>query len=155
MTEPLTDTDFALVERLQRRRQRVLTASVPLFVFWQASFWLGGATHDGGPVTRLIDWVRLPAPLIWVAALLAILVTGGALLRKPAVRAAVNDELAQQHRRSACEAGFWAAVASMVVLYVLSMITQVGVREALHIVLSVTVAAALFRFLWLQRRADR
>ena len=83
------------------------------------------------------------------------LVTGGGWLRRPEVRAMLNDEVSQAHRATALSFGFVAAMLTGIVLYVVNTATDVSTREAIHLIVSIGIAAALIRFGLLERRAHQ
>ena len=65
----------------------------------------------------------------------------------------MNDEFALASRSQALQTGFWVAVASGLVLYFASLEWTLDVREAMRILVDVTIAAALLRYAWLELRA--
>jgi hypothetical protein len=67
------------------------------------------------------------------------------------VRHLLNDELTRQHRSRSHAAGFWAAAVAAVALYVPA--DAVSGREAVHIILSAALGAALLTFALLERRS--
>ena len=145
----MTETsDVEKAERIGRRRARMFAAQAILFLSWQALF----LTTPIEEPMRTVDAVRLSAWLAWVLALLLMLATGGGLLRHRRLRGLLNDELARQNRRAGYETGFWAAVGACVGLYVVAMFEAVDGREAVHIVLSAGIAAALLTFAARERR---
>ena len=139
-----------IADRLARRRARILPVFAILFFVWQANFFV--MAPDAG---RLVDQLKISAWLVWVLALLLLLATGGGLLRGSAVRALMNDESTRENRRTGYAYGFWAAVGSAILVYVIDMFDPVTAREGVHIVLTAGVATALFTFGLLERRALR
>src|SRR5438046_2435004 len=108
MSKRPTPPSGALIERLQRRRTRVLFTQAILFLLWQTTFF---SMHE--PATgRLVDHVRTVGYIAWVVVLLAFIASGGALGQPREVRAILNDESTREHRRRALEMGFWAAIAA-------------------------------------------
>jgi hypothetical protein len=71
------------------------------------------------------------------------------------VRALMNDELTRENRRTGYAFGFWAAVGSAIGLYAVALFEPVSGREAVHIVLTAAIAAALMTFGALERRQLR
>ena len=63
------------------------------------------------------------------------------------------DELTRAHRSDAFRVGYLAAMFGCIVLYVISLIEQLTGREAVHMVMTIGIAAALLRFGFLERRA--
>jgi len=92
---------------------------------------------------------------LWAAMILlwlVVLATGGFLHLSRRVRSLMNDEVALANRSRALQAGFWTAMLLGVGLYFASLQWQIDVREALRILLNLTVAAALTRYAWLELR---
>jgi protein-S-isoprenylcysteine O-methyltransferase Ste14 len=144
-----TSEEIALAERLTRRRARVVTLFAFLFLFSMIT-----SLDTDVPVTRP-ETVKLAAWIVWAAALLLLLVTGGGLWRSKAVRHLLNDESTNENRRSAMVTGFWATVLSAFALYGISLFEPITGREAIRLLLSAAVAAALLKFGSLERRSLR
>ena len=135
-------------EKLSRRQARILPQLAVIFLAQQATYFNTPAQSD-----RVVDHVKIAAWLLLSLVLLAVLATGGAWLRPKAVRELVNDESTRAHRQAGLVYGFWAAMAAALALYVIDMFEPVSGREAIHVILSVAIAAALVRFGMLERRA--
>ncbi|MEO7177243.1 MAG: hypothetical protein ABIW83_00215 [Allosphingosinicella sp.] len=142
-------SDVEQAERVGRKRARLFLVQATLFLGWQG-FFFSGPVED--PM-RTVSAVKLSAWLVWVLLLLLLLATGGNLLRHRKLRPLLNDELTRQHRTAGYVTGFWVAVAACVALYVVEMFEPVTGREAVHIVLSAAIAAALVTFAVLERRS--
>jgi protein-S-isoprenylcysteine O-methyltransferase Ste14 len=145
---PTTD-DIALAERLTRRRARMVTVFALFFLLSMIT-----SLDTDVPVTRP-ETVKLAAWIVWAAALLFLLATGGGLFRSAAVRSLLNDESTNENRRSAMVTGFWASVLSAFGLYAICLFEPVTGREAIRLLLSAAVAAALLKFGSLERRSLR
>ena len=141
-------SDVERAEGIGRRRARIFAVQAILFIAWQVLFFAGPAED---PV-RTVSAVKLSAWFVWVLVLLLMLATGGGLLRHRKLRGLLNDELTRRNRTSAYVTGFWVAVAACVGLYLVGMFEPVSGREAVHIVLSAAIAAALLTFAALERR---
>jgi hypothetical protein len=140
-------SDVERADGIGRRRARVFAVQAILFIGWQALFFSGPAQDP-----RTVSTVKVSAWFVWVLLLLLMLATGGGLLRHRELRGLLNDELTRQHRTSAYVTGFWVAVAACVSLYLVGMFEPVNGREAIHIVLSAGIGAALLTFAALERR---
>jgi hypothetical protein len=148
----MTETsDVEKAERLGRRRARLFTFQAIIFISWQGLF----LSSASGEPMRGVDAIKISAWFVWVLVLLLMLATGGNLLRGRKLRALLNDEFTQQNRRAGYVTGFWAAVCACVGLYVVDMFEAVTGREAVHIVLSAAIAAALLTFAARERRSLR
>lgn len=141
------------VERAQKRRTRILWIQGLSFLVWQGAFLNTVLTHEG-PL-RLVDQVKLGGFVIWCAALLMLLMTGGGLFRNKAVRAILEDESTHAHRRTAITIGFWTAMVVALGLYVAAMFIPVTALEAIHGILTAGVVTPLIAFVSLERRAER
>jgi hypothetical protein len=147
MVEPGT---VEIAERLSRRRARILPLFAILFFVWQANYFVTPPETD-----RLVDHVRISAWLVWAIVLLLHLASSGGLLRGSAVRALMNDESTRENRRTGYAYGFWAATLCAIGLYIIDMFEPVSGRDAVHMVLTAAIAAALLTFGLLERRALR
>jgi hypothetical protein len=83
------------------------------------------------------------------------LATKGFWLEPKEVRELVDDENTRANRTEAMQWGFLFAMGSAIAVYVLTMIEVVTGREAVHIVISFGIAAALLRWGVLEKRALR
>ena len=144
------ETDHETAERLSRRRARLLPFMAVIFIAGQGVYF-----GDVAEPMRAVDATKISAWLVWALALLLMLATGGGLLRSRKVRALLNDEATRDHRLRALAAGFWAAMAGCLVIYVLSALEPMNAREGVHLVLTMGVGVALIRFGMLERRALR
>lgn len=144
-----TAADVEKAERIGRSRARLFALQAVMFVAWQGLFFLN---PPDAPL-RNVDSVKIWAWLLWVVALLALLATGGGLLRGRGVRRLLNDELTRRNRLHSYAAGFWAASASAVLLFVVNLYDAVSGREAIHILLSAAIGAALVTFALRERRS--
>jgi hypothetical protein len=148
----MTETaDVERAERLSRRRARIIAVQAIIFLTWQGLFF----TRPVEEPMRTVDTVKLSAWFVWVLLLLVLLATGGNWLRGRKVRALLNDEFTRQNRTFAYVMGFWTAVGTCMGLYVVEMFEPVSGREAVHIVLSMAIAAALLNFAMRERRSVR
>ena len=87
--------------------------------------------------------------------MLLLLATGGFLLSGRKVRHLLNDESARANRVAAQAVGFWATILSLIAVYVESIFDPVTLNEAVHIVGTIGVGAALISFAVRERRAHR
>ena len=103
---------------------------------------------------RLVDHFKIGAWALLSVVLLVALVTGGFWLRKPQLRAMLNDELSRAHRADALRVGFILAMLAGIILYVVGTAFPMTDREVIHLIVSVGIGAALIRFGMLERRGD-
>ena len=144
-----TAADIETADRLSRRRARALPVLAIIFISQQAAFLSGPA----GDAVRTVDHVKIGAWLVLSLVLLLGLGTGGFWFRPKRVRALVEDEVTRANRRSAYEMGFWTAAGMSLGLYVVTLFEPVSGREAIHIILTGALGAALLTFGLLERRA--
>jgi hypothetical protein len=146
-------SDYLLAEKLVRRRARVATVFGILFMAAQASSLSRPhpvLTNPGAyQLGHVAGWV------IWATVLLLVLVTGGGLLRTAGVRQMMNDESTRDHRARALGTGFWASIAAAFSLYFLDLYQPVTTGDALRLVVTIAVAAALISFGAMERKALR
>ena len=140
-------SDFEIAERLSRRRARMLPLLAIYFLAGQAFFF----RH--APESERIASFKISAWLVWAIVLLLALAFAGGQFRGAKIRALVEDEVTRANRLRGYAAGFWGGALAAIALYVVTMFEPVGGREAIHIILTATIAAALLRFGTLERRA--
>jgi hypothetical protein len=146
----MTDTEIA--DRLVRRRARMMPALAAMFIAQQASYFTGTRMDDG---TRLVNHVAIAGWLTLSIVLLVGLATGGGWFKSAPVRALISDESTRANRAEAFRIGFLVTMIAALALYVLSLFEPLGVREAIHILMTAGIATALLRFGMLERRALR
>ena len=147
-------TDASMMEkaeRLSRKRAMMLPFLAVIYLTQQASFFSG----DAPPGDRSVDYVKAGAWLVLSAALLMAIATNGFWLQSKEMRSLIDDEVTRAHRLEAMRVGFIASMLGAIALYVLAMFEPVTGREAVHLVLSLGLGAALVRFGLLERRAHR
>jgi protein-S-isoprenylcysteine O-methyltransferase Ste14 len=137
----MTDSDdIALADHLTRRRARVATVSAVLFM---ASMATSFNAEDGNSRPQLFHMAAL---MVWALMLVMLLAVGGGLRRSRSVRALMNDESTRANRRDAMAAGFWAAVFAGFGLYGFNLLVPLTAGEAIRLIITATVATALFQF---------
>lgn len=142
-------SDIDAAHRLTRRRARMLPVLAILFITQQASYFTS-LVEDGG---RTVDHVKIAAWLVLSVMLLLALATGGFWFHSREVRALMNDEVTRANRAEAFRIGFLATMAASILLYFLTLFERVSGRDAIHLLMTVGIAAALLRFGLLERRA--
>ena len=142
-------SDAETAERLSDRRVRMLPALAVLLVTQQSAYFIG----QSGRVDRWVDWVSLGAWALMSVVILLAIVTGGFWLKSASVRAVLDDEGTKAARADAARLGFTLAMLTAIGLHVLSAFDEVGAREALQLVITVGLVAAIARFAFLERRA--
>jgi hypothetical protein len=139
-----------IADRLSRRRALLVGAAVIAFLLAQSvarPYFVGGpdSAHDA----KVVMWV------VHIGLLLLLLGTGGCLLRTKGVRALMNDEVTAGHPRVSVVAGFWVAMVVALGLYVVPGADHLAAREAVYVLVTASVAAALLLFSYLEYRALR
>ncbi|HEX6660725.1 MAG TPA: hypothetical protein VF067_02520 [Sphingomicrobium sp.] len=138
-------------EYLSKRRARMLPALAIIFLSQQASFFsqISGAEHVSAEKAKISAWLVLSVLMLFGLA------TKGFWLEPKEVRDLIDDENTRANRNEAMRWGFLFAMGSAIAVYVLTMFEPVTGREAVHIVLSFGIAAALLRWGVLEKRAHR
>ena len=140
-----SQTDLA--DRIAWGRARAAPVMAMVFVASQ-----GASFRDELPLNRP-QTLHLAAWIVWAAALLMFLAVGGGLFRGARIRALLNDETTLDHRRRALAFGFWGAMGTAALIYVLTFFEPLSAREAVRLVVTDGVALALLRFGTLERKA--
>ena len=140
-------SDVEQAERLGRRRARMLPVLAIFFLMQQTAFFANP------PGERGVDHVRIGAWVVMTAVILLALQTGGGFFRSKQVRALLNDEPTRANRAAAMQWGFLAASIAGIVIYVIQGAAHFTAREAIHLIVSAGIVAALIRFGMLERRA--
>ena len=135
-------------DRLGRKRSQV-------FFVLAMVFFAGQSIYFGAPEATRDSPPRIGAWLVLVILMLALLATGGFLLRGREVRDLLNDESSRANRLAAQATGFWATILALLAVYVESIFDPVSLNEAVHIVGTIGVGAALISFAARERRAHR
>ena len=143
----MTSSDVEQADRISRRRARMFPILGIYFIAGQAVFF-----RHVDESTRVAQ-VRISAWLVWALVLLVAFAFAGGHFRGKAVRELVEDEVARANRAKGYAAGFWAAAVAAIALYVVNMFEPVSGREAIHLILTALVGAAMIRFGALERRA--
>jgi len=100
--------------------------------------------------------VKISAWLVLSIVLLAALSTKGFWLQPKEVRNLIDDENTRANRNEAMRWGFLFSMGAAIAVYALTMFeTTVTARDAVHIVMTMGIAAALIRWGILERRAHR
>ena len=140
--------DVEKAERMGKARSRIFFALAIVF-------FAGQSLYFGSPPATRDSPARIGAWLILVILILLLLATGGFLLSGRSVRDLLNDETSRLNRLAAQALGFWATIVTALVVYVESFFDPVSLSEAIHIVITVGVGAALISFAVRERRAHR
>lgn len=148
----MTDTStIERAEQLSRRRAKMLPFLAVIYLCQQATFFSG----DAPPGARPVDHVKIGAWLVLSLVLLLALSTNGFWFQSPEVRALIDDESTRANRSKAMTAGFIAAMLAAIAVYFVEQFEPVSAREAIHVILSLGLGAALIRFGVLERRAHQ
>ena len=139
-------------EFLSRRRARTLPALAIIFLSQQATFF----TTVNSPAPHSAYAVKISAWLVLSVVLLAALATKGFWLQPKEVRDLIDDENTRANRAEAMRWGFLFAMGAAIGVYLLTMFDpSVTARDAVHMVMTFGLAAALIRWGILERRAYR
>ena len=138
-------------EHLSRRRARMLPFLAIIYLTQQFSFF---AAAPADP-ERAVDHVKIGAWVVLSLVLLAALTTKGFWLHAREVRDMIDDEGTRANRVAALGWGFVMAILSAIALFLVSIFEPVSPREAIHVVVSLGIGAAIIRFAMLERRACR
>jgi ABC-type Fe3+ transport system permease subunit len=107
------------------------------------------------PHPRAVDHLWVSAWVVLSLIILAALVTKGFWLQPKEVRDLIDDESSRANRLEGLRMGFIFAVLTAIALYFVDQFSPMTAREAIHLILSVGLGAALLRFGLLERRAHQ
>lgn len=150
-TRPALATVAEKAEYLSGRRARMLPALAVIYITQQASY----ITLQQDAAHRSVNMAKIAAWLVLSAVLLAALATKGFWFQPREVRALIDDEVTRANRNDAMRFGFIFAMLTCILVYFITMFEPVNGRDAVHIVMSDGLGAALIRWGWLERVAHR
>ena len=135
---------------LSNRRARMLPALAVIFLSQQATFFSQmSGQHLSAEKAKISAWLVLSIVMLFGLA------TKGFWLERKEVRDLIDDENTRANRNEAMRWGFLFSMAAAIAVYILTMFDTVTGREAVHIVMSFGIAAAVLRWGVLERRAHR
>lgn len=139
-------------EYLSKRRARMLPALAVIFLSQQAAFFSTLGTSEQTSVYT----VKVSAWLVLSIVILAALATKGFWLESREVRELIDDENTRANRNDAMRWGFLWSMAAAIAVYALTLFqVEMSARDAVHIVMTIGIPAALIRWGILERRALR
>ena len=138
-------------DHLSRRRARMLPALAAMYLAQQVTFFsaLDPAGHESARTVKMGAWLLLSVVL------LAALTTKGFWLQPREVRELIDDKNTRANRLDGIRWGFIAAMLMAMIIYFWVQVEQLTAMEAIHLILSAGLGAALVRFGFLERRAHR
>lgn len=147
-----TTNDVEAADRMSRRRAIVVGVAAIAFIAFQFvdnPFFFVDDLGTTRAVNRRVLWAA------YTGLLLLGLATGGGLLRNRRVRALVDDEVSRSNYRTASTAGFWIAMAIGMAIYLYAGYDLYTGQQAIYLIVTPAVAAALLVFAFLEMRALR
>ena len=137
---------------LSRRRARMLPFLAIIFLSQQATFF----STVNSPAPHSAYAVKISAWLVLSIVLLAALSTKGFWLQPREVRDLIDDENTRANRNEAMRWGFLFSMGGAIAVYALTLFDlSISARDAVHIVMTIGIPAALIRWGILERRAHR
>ena len=138
-------------DHLSQRRARMLPALAIIFLSQQATFFsqMSGGEHVAAERAKISAWLVLSVVMI------AALATKGFWLQPKEVRNLLDDENTRANRNEAMRWGFLFSMGTAIGIYLLIMFDNLKARESIHLIMSAGIAAALLRWAYLERRAQR
>lgn len=138
-------------ELLSKRRARVLLMLGVLYISYQALFVVTTKASEPGDALAL----KIGTWLVLSLLLLTGIATKGFWLQSKDVRDLIDDENTRANRLDAMRFGFVFAMLTCMLIYLIGMFQPIVGRDAVHIVMSDGIGAALLRWGWLERLAHR
>ena len=148
--KPMSVTEKA--EYLSKRRARMLPMLAIIFLSQQAAF----CSAVNSPAPHSAFAVKISAWLVLSIVILAALATKGFWLEPKEVRDLIDDENTRANRNEAMRWGFLFSMGGAIAVYALTLFDlSISARDAVHIVMTIGIPAALIRWGILERRAHR
>jgi hypothetical protein len=139
-------------EYLSKKRARMLPALAVIFLSQQATFF----STVNSPAPHPAYTVKISAWLVLSIVLLLALSTKGFWLERKEVRDLIDDENTRANRIEAMRWGFQFSMAAAIAVYAVTLFdVTITARDAVHIVMTIGLAAALIRWGVLEKRAHR
>jgi uncharacterized membrane protein len=139
-------------EYLSKRRARMLPMLALIFLSQQAVF----LSTVNSPAPHSAYGVKISAWLVLSIVILAALATKGFWLEPKEVRDLIDDENTRANRNDAMRWGFLFSMGAAIGVYALTLFdVSLTARDAVHLVMTVGIPAALIRWGMLERRAYR
>jgi hypothetical protein len=146
--KPMSVTEKA--EYLGKRRARMLPMLAVIFLSQQAAFF----SSVNSPAPHGAYAVKISAWLVLSIVILAALATKGFWLEPKEVRDLIDDENTRANRNEAMRWGFLFSMGGAIAVYALTLFdVTITARDAVHIVMTVGIPAALIRWGVLEKRA--
>lgn len=143
-------TPVELADQFSRKRAWMVAAAAIVFA--------GGQLLGLPPFHTADASLHSARSLLWTlntALLLAILATGGGLLKDRQVRALANDEVSRMNYRTSVISGFWVAMAVGLGLYLFPTFGAFTGPQAAYVIVTPAVFVASLTFSILELRAHR
>lgn len=143
--------DVETADRMSRRRAVVVGLAAVAFLAFQLvdnPFFFVTDHGTAQAVNRRVLWAA------YTGLLLLGLATGGGLLKRR-IRALVDDEVSRSNYRTASTVGFWTAMGVAMGVYLYGGYSLYTGQEAIYLIVTSAVAAALLAFAFLEMRALR
>jgi len=135
---------------LSRRRARILPGLFVIYMSQQAIYFsAAGRAPTSAQTVKIGAWA-----LLTIVITLA-LATKGFWFQPRQVRDMIDDESTRSNRLEAMRLGFLLAIVGALAAYFFNQIEPLTVGEAIQLVVSLSLGAALIRFAILERRAHR
>jgi hypothetical protein len=134
----------------QVSRRRATGMAVATIVFLAIQFITRPVFVTGpnsAPSARIEMWA------INAIVLLLLLATGGGLLYRRKIKELVNDEISRLNYKTAVAAGYWVAMITAMSVYLLPALGVHTAREAVYLIVTLSIGVALLTFAFLERRA--
>ena len=141
----MNSSDIERAEHASRARSILMTVmTVVLLVNTALLVWIEADKAD--QAWRHALWA------VMIGLWLTILATTGWMRLNRGMRRLMNDEVSLANRSRALQTGFWTAMALGVVFYFGSLTWEISAREAVQVLVNLTLAATLGRYSWLELR---
>jgi hypothetical protein len=142
------ESPAARADYLSRRRARILPGLFVIYMSQQAIYFSAAGTEPTSAQT-----VKIGAWAVLTIVITLALATKGFWFQTRQVREMIDDESTKANRLEAMRLGFLFAIFGALAAYFLNQFEPLTVREAIQLIVSLALGAALLRFALLERRA--
>lgn len=134
-------------EQLSAKRSRILIAVSFIYITQQFSYFHQDQSGRAVDTAQVLGWVLLSVVM------LGVLLTNGNWFLSKELRVLLDDEVTQANRARATRAALTAAMVGGFALYAFAPSLDWGVRETVHAIVSIGLAAGFIALAFFEKRS--